>query len=145
MVGKHDGVHNYTIGQRKGLNLTNQSKEPLYVTEIDVEKNQVKVGREVALLRNALLANQMNWVIDPKLVHDRDFLVKTRSGTQRAVAKVSIIADNQVVIRFAEKQKAPTPGQAVVIYDDEEVVGGGVIDRTYLWKSEAQEFSVGMR
>jgi tRNA-specific 2-thiouridylase len=128
-LGQHEGVHRYTIGQRKGLNI---NEKDVYVSHIDAENNLVFVSKEAELYRNGLLATDVTWLVDPYLLHDRDLLVKVRSTAQLVPAKVSLIANNQVIVRFRDPQRALTPGQGLCIYADDEVLGGGWIDRTYL-------------
>jgi tRNA-specific 2-thiouridylase len=125
VVGTHDGIHNFTVGQRKGLGVATGS--PLYVLELRGDKHQVVVGGADALLSHALRAKRLNWIaIDdlhgPKRVH-----IKIRHRHEAAPATIEKTGDDQVLVIFDDPQRAITPGQAAVFYDGDVVVGGGWI------------------
>ncbi len=128
ILGPHKGLFNYTIGQRKGLNL---SGGPFYVLDIDVPKNRVVVGGIDELFATGLTANDVNW-IDPEA---QDAARTGLSGVEAkiryrhagAACVVTSNDDGTIRMEFSEPQKAVTPGQAVVIYRGEEVLGGGWI------------------
>jgi len=123
--GRHDGVHNFTIGQRKGLGLASPS--PLYVISIDRDRKQVVVGEEKELLRDSLRARDVNWISIPGLQSELRAQVKIRHRHDPAWATLRRIADDEVEAIFDEPVRAVTPGQAAVFYLDDEVVGGGWI------------------
>jgi len=126
ILGQHKGAPFYTIGQRRGLGIA--YKEPLYVTKIDIAKNEIIVGTKKAVLKKELLANNLNWVLydePPKKIRVK---AKIRYKHPKADATVSVIDKDEVKVIFDEPQEAPTPGQAVVFYDGELVVGGGWIE-----------------
>ncbi len=122
-VGTHKGIHHYTIGQRKGLGIS--SPEPLYVTNIDVEKNTLHVGPKEAAMKREFTVGDINWL----LKRNEDFTadVKVRSMMQARPALVRP-AGGKVTVIYDMPQWAPAPGQAAVFYEGDTVIGGGVID-----------------
>lgn len=125
VVGKHRGAVRYTIGQRKGLGLA--MGEPVYVYAKDMEKNTVSVGRENLLFSKGLTATDMNWIAFEKLHEPLRVKAKTRYRQQEQWATVEALPDGSVRVVFDEPQRAITPGQAVVLYDGDTVLGGGTI------------------
>lgn len=127
-LGKHDGIINYTIGQRRGLGVA--TGEALYVVKIDAEENIVYVGPESALSKICFTIKDYNW-IGPKLElgEELDVSVKIRSTHQGARALIRILDKNYISVKLFCSAKAITPGQACVIYDDTRVLGGGWITR----------------
>ena len=128
ILGEHNGLINYTIGQRKGLGIS--YKEPLYVIKLDINKNQVIVGAEKELYNDRLEAINLNWIVDieDKLDDGIECFAKIRYRAKEARAKVVKEFDKIKVI-FQEPQRAITPGQSVVFYDEDGIVlGGGKID-----------------
>ena len=126
VLGTHAGVHRFTIGQRKGLGLS--SSEPLYVLAIKPESAQVVVGSRDALGRTQLTATGVNWVSGEA---PRDWLAvsaQIRHRHQAAPARVRRTDEGRIELEFDAPQTAITPGQAVVFYDGDEVLGGGWID-----------------
>lgn len=124
-LGKHPGIHHFTVGQRKGLGVA--TGERLYVIETDPQRNQVVVGPDSDLLRSGLIASRVNWISIKKLTRPLRVLAQIRSRHQAAEATLSAQDNGSVVVRFDEPQRAVTPGQAVVFYQDDLVVGGGWI------------------
>ncbi len=125
ILGKHNGIFNYTVGQRKGLGIP--SNTPLYVIEIDIEKNQVIVGNDNETFSSRLVARDLNWISIDKLEKEMKVEVKIRYGAKEAAAKIKPLEDDRVEVVFDTPQRAITPGQSVVFYDREYVVGGGII------------------
>lgn len=131
ILGAHPGLFNYTIGQRKGLNL---SGGPYYVLGIDVAGNRVVVGPEERLYAPGLRAGGLNW-LDAKAEAEarsgalNDVTVKIRYRHPGAASSVRMTDDGKAEIMFNTPQKAVTPGQAVVFYRGDEVIGGGWIER----------------
>jgi tRNA-specific 2-thiouridylase len=121
MLGKHNGTWNYTIGQRKGLKIS--SKRPLYVVAIDACKNRVIVGDKTDLMSIGLRASNINMIASQL---PRTAQAKTRSTSTEAPCSVSLNHD-ELTIMFDEPQEAITPGQSVVLYDGDIVLGGGTI------------------
>ena len=126
VLGTHDGVHRFTIGQRKGLGLS--SREPLYVLEIKPDGAQVVVGSKDDLGRRKLTASKVNWVSGSPEVNWRGLTAQIRHRHEAAPARVRAIDRDRAEVEFEQPQTAVTPGQAVVFYEGEEVIGGGWID-----------------
>lgn len=122
VLGEHGGLINYTIGQRKGLGIS--YKEPLYVIKLDKEKNEVVVGIEEDLYNKELIAENVNWMVFEKLEKTIRCNAKIRYRTREAIATVEPCGDKVKVV-FDEKQRAITPGQSVVFYDEDGIVLGG--------------------
>ncbi len=127
-LGSHDGVHAFTIGQRRGLPLGGGSKRPLFVTGIDASSGRVTVGPAEELLRRRLMASSVNWVsgVRPDGPVRVSACVRYRGVEQDAL--VTEIDDGRAMIEFDVPQRAATPGQAVVFYRGDEVLGGGTIE-----------------
>ena len=125
VVGKHRGAVGYTLGQRKGLGLA--MGEPVYVCDKDMAANTVTVGPNEALFHRSLLANDWNWFPFPALTEPIRVKAKTRSRMTEQPATVYPAENGFARVEFDEPQRAITPGQAVVLYDGDLVVGGGTI------------------
>ena len=125
VVGKHRGAVGYTLGQRKGLGLA--MGEPVYVCDKDMATNTVTVGPNKALFHQSLLANDWNWFPFPDLTEPIRVKAKTRSRMTEQPATVYPAENGFARVEFDEPQRAITPGQAVVLYDGDLVVGGGTI------------------
>ena len=125
VVGRHRGAVCYTLGQRKGLGLAMGA--PVYVCRKDMEKNTVTVGPSKALFSGALRANDWQWFPFPTLSSPIKVTVKTRHSQAEYPAKVYPEADGYARVEFDTPQRAVTPGQAVVLYQDDLVIGGGTI------------------
>ncbi|MCE3255455.1 MAG: mnmA [Rickettsiaceae bacterium] len=127
VLGSHDGIINYTIGQRRGMGIA--SKEPLYVVKIDAAKNQVIVGGEADLQKQELSIKEINWLIDEAFLAEPIVAkVRLRSMQKEVEAKI-IVNDDKTTARIElfAPMKSITPGQACVIYQDSRVLGGGWI------------------
>ena len=127
VLGEHDGIVNYTVGQRRGLGLT--WPRPLYVTALDPEANTVFVGEEEDLYASALLASDVHWVADAPPAEPIRVSVRTRYRMAAAAATVEPTAAGEARVTFAEPIRAVAPGQATVFYQGDEVIGGGRIER----------------
>jgi tRNA-specific 2-thiouridylase len=126
VVGEHAGIANYTIGQRRGLGVAVGEKR--FVTGIDPELNLITIGDERELMASSLVAERVNWVSGaPDAAIRAD--VKIRYRTPAASATVTPLDNGGVRVEFDAAQRAITPGQAAVFYDDDEVLGGGAILR----------------
>ena len=125
VVGRHKGAVSYTLGQRKGLGLAMGA--PVYVCAKDMEKNTVTVGPNEALFSTTLRANDWNWFPFPDLSEPLRVSAKARYNQQPQSATVYPEDDGFARVLFDEPQRALTPGQAVVLYDGDLVVGGGTI------------------
>jgi tRNA-specific 2-thiouridylase len=125
VLGIHSGIHNFTIGQREGLNLGGL-KQPLYVVELEPATNRVIVGPAEELLRSEFGVSDCVWhIVEP--VAPLEVTVKPRHQHPGARASVASIHGTRALVRLAELQRAITPGQAAVFYRDDVVVGGGWI------------------
>jgi tRNA-uridine 2-sulfurtransferase len=128
VLGEHAGVHHFTVGQRRGLNVA--AGEPLYVIETNPQTREVKVGKGEALLRTRFRVGEINWisVADPQEPLRAE--VRIRNRHQPAAATIYPTADPKVAeVEFDTPQRAITPGQGAVFYQGELVVGGGWIER----------------
>jgi tRNA-uridine 2-sulfurtransferase len=126
VLGRHDGVHRFTVGQRKGLGLS--SPVPLYVVGIDAATNSVTVGPRDALQRDSLTASGVNWVSGVEPTPGRRVTAQIRYRHREAAAAVTPLPNSRVQVTFDEAQTAVAPGQAVVFYEGDTVVGGGWIE-----------------
>ncbi len=125
VLGQHKGLINYTIGQRKGLGLALPA--PLYVLCKDQEKNTVVLAPETALYARRLLAEEFSFVSGEWPTQPLRCCARTRYSAKEAPATVTVCADGRVEVLFDQPQRAMTTGQAVVLYSDDEVLGGGTI------------------
>lgn len=125
VVGEHSGIHNFTVGQRKGLGLATGS--PLYVIQIKGDTRQVVVGGQESLYSETLVVRGINLIAVEDLTEPLEVRVKIRHRHEPASATITETSPDEILVRFAEPQRAITPGQAAVFYDDELVVGGGWI------------------
>jgi len=125
ILGHHDGIHNFTVGQRKGLGVS--TANPLYVLQVDAANHRIVAGSEDELLSHTLRARNLNWISIPALTAPMRVQVKIRHRHQPAWATITATAPDEVTAQFDEPQRAITPGQAAVFYQNDEVVGGGWI------------------
>lgn len=126
VVGEHEGVGRFTVGQRRGLRIA--MGRPYYVTAIDASNNEITIGPESELLHGGLVADRVRWHIDPPSAPIRA-RVQIRYHHDAAPATIEPGDGDAVRVRFDEPQRAITPGQAAVFYDGDIVVGGGWIER----------------
>ena len=124
-VGKHNGAIRYTLGQRKGLGLA--MGEPVYVCRKDMERNTVTVGPEEALYTQTLIAEDWNWFPFPALTEPMKVMAKARSRHIPQPATVYPEDNGAARVVFDTPQRAVTPGQTIVLYLGDMVVGGGTI------------------
>lgn len=127
VVGTHDGIAFYTIGQRKGLRIS--SAERMYVIAIDKENNTLVVGPEEEVFGTSLAVRDVNWVSIAGIDKPRRVQAKIRYNSEVADAEISPGENGQIITRLIEPQRAISPGQAVVWYDGDYLLGGGIIDR----------------
>ena len=125
VLGQHKGLIRYTLGQHKGLGLS--TEEPLYVLEKDAAANTIRLGPDSALWTRQLTAEQVNLISLPELTAPLRVTAKTRYSQRESAAVLEPMPGGQVRLTFDEPQRAITPGQAVVFYDGDVVVGGGII------------------
>lgn len=130
VLGEHEGIAFYTVGQRRGLGIS--GPQPYYVVEIDAENNNIIVGPRDAVLSDGLYADELNWMSIPDLDAPLRAFVQIRYRHSAVPATIHPDGENRVRIAFDEPQLAVSPGQATVFYDDEErVIGGGWIERGF--------------
>lgn len=126
VLGEHNGIINYTIGQRRGLGIS--ASEPLFVIDIDVETNTIVVGSKQETYTKQLVATDVNWIGAERPVQSIRVNARIRYNHQEAPATVSQMSEGRISVTFEEPQMAITPGQAVVLYDNDMVIGGGTIE-----------------
>jgi tRNA-specific 2-thiouridylase len=126
VLGTHQGIINFTIGQRKGLGVN--YTHPLYVIKIDPVTKQVVVGEEEYLSKKSFIIKQVNWLLDVK-DNEIEAEVKIRSAQELVPARIKLLQNNQAEVILREFSRAITPGQACVIYDNDRVLGGGWIEK----------------
>jgi tRNA-uridine 2-sulfurtransferase len=125
VIGEHSGIHNFTVGQRKGLGVATGS--PLYVLQIKGETQEVVVGRQEELYSRSLRAHRVNFIAVPDLRKPMRVTVKIRHRHEPAAALIERSGEDELLVTFDDAQRAITPGQAAVFYDGDMVVGGGWI------------------
>ncbi|MCL5026197.1 MAG: hypothetical protein M1531_06850 [Chloroflexi bacterium] len=127
VLGQHRGIAFYTIGQRRGLGIA--APHPLYVVAIEPETNTIVVGPEKDLWSDTLVADHLNLVAIEALREPVEVMAKVRYRSPEAEAVVIPLGDDTVELRFRRAQRAVTPGQAVVFYDGDVLIGGATIAR----------------
>ncbi len=124
-LGAHKGIYRYTVGQRKGLGVA--STAPLYVTKIDTERNEVVLGLRAEAMASECLLEDVSWIAEHPPDTSKNYSVRVRYQHKEAPASLELKDVNTVLVKFKEPQFAVSPGQAGVIYDGDEVIGGGWI------------------
>ena len=127
LLASHEGIHQFTVGQRKGLGIA--TGEAIYVTRIDASTGNVFVGNEEHLYRSSFTVKNFH-LIHP--IEEKNLDVKIRYRSKSVQAVLTYINENSVTLKFIEKQKAVTPGQIAVLYIGNEVIGGGFIDESFV-------------
>jgi tRNA-uridine 2-sulfurtransferase len=125
VIGRHEGISNFTVGQRKGLGVASPS--PLYVLAIHPDSHRVTVGADAELATRTLRAGRLNWISIPTLTAPMRVKIKIRHRHDPAWATLEPSVPDEILATFDEPQRAVTPGQSAVFYDNDEVVGGGWI------------------
>ncbi len=120
-IGTHSGIFNYTMGQRRGINIPHT--EPLYVLKISPEENAIYVGPRERAFRRDVYVKDINWLAEPV----ERITAKVRSMMKDAPARLLNIQDDRCILQFDEPQWAPAPGQSAVFYNQDIVIGGGII------------------
>jgi tRNA-specific 2-thiouridylase len=126
VIGAHAGVHNFTVGQRKGLGVSTGS--PLYVIQIENDTRRVVVGKDEDLYSPTLRTRRVNLISQPEIREPMRVTVKIRHKHPGAPATIEATGPDEILVTFDEPQRAITPGQAAVFFDDDIVVGGGWIE-----------------
>jgi tRNA-uridine 2-sulfurtransferase len=127
ILGKHNGIWNYTTGQRKGLGIA--YSEPLYVVALVPGRNEVIVGTREEIQESSFLVKDLNWIGIESLTERMDVGVKIRSAQKEAEATIEPAGKDAVKVTFLSPNEGITPGQSAVFYQDDIVVGGGVIEK----------------
>lgn len=127
VIGEHDGIHGFTIGQRKRIPAVNNTTRPLYVTEINADSGRITVGHAENLMNSRLYASGVNWISGSPPSGRLKVEARIRYNGNNTPARVRAIG-NAAEIEFAQPVRAITPGQAVVFYADSVVIGGGLIE-----------------
>ncbi len=128
VLGRHEGIVQYTIGQRRGLGLAHNKR--LFVIAILPERNEIVLGEAEDLLTSGLVADRLKLIITKEELSEKpEVTVRTRYQQKEQAACVSRLENDRLELRFREKQKSPAPGQALVLYHGDEVLGGGRIIR----------------
>lgn len=127
VLGEHNGIIYFTVGQRRGMGIA--APQPLYVISIDTKKNAIIAGNHSDLYRKKLLASQMNLISLEKIENPINLKAKIRHKHGEAKARLTPLSPGQVLVEFEKSQRAITPGQSVVFYKRDVVVGGGIIDK----------------
>ncbi|MGP0096325.1 MAG: tRNA 2-thiouridine(34) synthase MnmA [Terriglobales bacterium] len=128
VIGEHSGVHNFTVGQRKGLGVATGS--PLYVIQIKNDTRQVVVGKDEELYLRTLRAHRVNLISTAEVLEPMQVTVKIRHKHQPAAAVIQSCGRDEILVTFDEPQRAISPGQAAVFYDGDRVIGGGWIENS---------------
>lgn len=129
ILGKHKGIIHYTIGQRKGLGIS--FGKPMYVYKIDIERNEVVLCNNDDLFQKTLFAGDLNFMAIEKIEGEMRFMAKIRYNHKKAWCTVKQKNENEIECIFDEPQRAITPGQAIVLYDEEYIAAGGTILGAY--------------
>ena len=125
-LGRHEGIAHFTIGQRKGLGKA--FGKPMFVVAIDAVRNRVILGDESQLFSDSLTAGDLNWIAIANLDSEMKVMAKIRYNAQEVPSKLIPAPDGKLMVKFDSPQRAVTPGQSVVFYDGDIVVGGGIIE-----------------
>ena len=126
VLGDHKGIINYTIGQRKGLGIA--IGKPAFVTKIDAKKNQIVIGDNQDLFTTKVVCSDYSFAAnDAKKYHGKTVMAKVRYSAQPTEAFLEV-DDNKIIATFEVPQRAATPGQSIVFYEDEKAIGGGFIE-----------------
>lgn len=127
ILGKHSGIWNYTIGQRRGMGIS--AERPLYVIGINPERREVVLGYDSDTLRASLFCENLSWLSVSGIEKPRRVTVKIRSSQTPVGALLTMVDKDKAEIRFDDLQKAVAPGQSAVFYDEDTILGGGIICR----------------
>ncbi len=129
LVGEHEGLHRYTIGQRKGLQLRVKDPDAYFVVGFDPKNSVLLVGPEKHLFNKELMASHMNWIRPMDLLRGIRCKARIRSRHEEALCRVTSFENDRIHVEFDEPQRAITPGQAIVFYNGDEMLGGAFIER----------------
>lgn len=142
VLGEHDGIHGFTIGQRKRIPIVNSTPRPVYVTDINSGSGRVTVGPAENLMKTRLYASGVNWISGHEPAAQISVEARIRYNGKNTAAKVKSL-ENGAEIEFETPVRAITPGQAVVFYQDDIVVGGGLIETSLPEMSKTSDIEFG--
>ncbi len=125
-IGEHKGIPFYTIGQRRGLSIA--LGKPLYVVRIDAQENAIYVGENDDLFKSNFIVSNSNWIAFDCLEKEMECKIKIRYQHQPQDGRISPLTKDKVMVKFKKPERAITPGQSAVFYQDDVVLGGGIID-----------------
>ncbi len=128
MLGRHTGLYQFTIGQRKGLGFDREEYKDHYVIGFDLNASALIVGPEKDLYKSNLIATNCNWIGQTDFAQGLNIRAKIRSRHTEATCKVTLLNNDSVLVEFAQPQRAITAGQAIAFYQDEQLLGGGWIE-----------------
>ena len=128
VLGQHSGIWNYTVGQRKGLGVS--STEALFVVELRKDTNEVVVGFKDSTMQNILTANKLNLISVEKIEKPFECEAKIRSSQKAKKVLVTPVKNDEIKVEFENMQSSITNGQSIVLYDNDIVIGGGIIEKT---------------
>ncbi len=126
VIGEHRGIAHYTVGQRKMLNLPGL-KEPFYVLTIDAGRNEITAGPKKDLLQDQLIAEHLHWIVPFHSIQERKLQAQIRYRSRPAECLLYPAEDQTVKVEFINSQEAITPGQSIVFFEGDTVLGGGII------------------
>ena len=129
VIGRHQGITHYTVGQRKGLGMS--FAKPMYVVSVDAENNTVVLGGNEDLYSRSLIAGNLNFMPFESLEREMDARVKIRSSAKPAPARLIPLKGGKAKVEFLSPQRAVTPGQAAVFYGGDVLLGGGTIEKAF--------------
>ena len=129
VLGLHDGYPFYTVGQRKGLG--GGFKEPMFVTDIHPETNTVVLGPVNSLVRNGMTVTRINWMKYASLSESMECVTQVRYNDKGALSKVCRLESDRVQVEFLANVKGIAPGQSAVFYENDDIIGGGIIERSF--------------
>jgi len=130
VLGEHNGIIHFTVGQRRGMGIS--APHPLYVLDINPRKNRVVIGPNESLYKSHLQASNLNWISKTEVIGPLSVNARIRYKHREAKANLKVLESGQVRVEFEKPQRAITPGQAVVFYDSELVIGGGTIEQALI-------------
>jgi tRNA-specific 2-thiouridylase len=130
ILGQHKGYPFYTIGQRKGLDIA--LGKPAYVTAINPDTNTVVLGDEADLETADMRVSKINWLKYDGITDETEAITKIRYKDKGSLSTLTPISNNEVSVRFYENAKGIAPGQSAVFYEGDDVIGGGIIQRSFL-------------
>ncbi|MEZ4910294.1 MAG: tRNA 2-thiouridine(34) synthase MnmA [Saprospiraceae bacterium] len=129
VLGQHEGYPFYTVGQRKGLG--GGFKVPMFVTDIHPDTNTVVLGPVEALVRNGMTVSKINWMKYPSLSSELECITQVRYNDKGALSNITMLGNDKVSVEFLANVKGIAPGQSAVFYEDDDIIGGGIIEKSF--------------